>query len=187
MKPIWIYCPKKFNICQYICMARCMQTGNFQQFDVRTTKKQMCITIGGTKLWNSLEAILREEIDIDKSKTNIGKQLLTHTYLQLLLFFCYYYFYYTVYYNYIFVHQLPWLFAWERRTTIVHTHTDRHYANLYIYMDIIAHERWRNRSWQWIVFVATKHLLGLLIIIYCIFLNFLVRYYFNTFDFYINV
>ena len=42
------------------------QTGNFQQFDVRTTKKQMCITIGGPKLWKSLEPNLREEINIHK-------------------------------------------------------------------------------------------------------------------------
>ena len=44
------------------------QTGNFQQFGVGTTKKQMCISIDGPKLWNSLEAILREEISIHMSK-----------------------------------------------------------------------------------------------------------------------
>ena len=33
-------------------------TGNIQQFDVR---KQMCISIDGPKLWNSLETILKEE------------------------------------------------------------------------------------------------------------------------------
>ena len=36
------------------------QIGNFQKFDVRTTKKQMCITMGGSKLWNSLETNLKE-------------------------------------------------------------------------------------------------------------------------------
>ena len=51
------------------------QTVNFQQFDVRTTKKQMCITIGGSKLWNSLVKNLIEEINIHKSKKNISKQL----------------------------------------------------------------------------------------------------------------
>ena len=44
------------------------QTGYFQQFDVRTTKKQMCIAIGGPKLWNSIEAHLREEISVHKFK-----------------------------------------------------------------------------------------------------------------------
>ena len=44
------------------------QTGNFQQFDVRTTKKYMCITIGGPKLRNSLETNLREDINIHKIK-----------------------------------------------------------------------------------------------------------------------
>ena len=40
------------------------QTGNFQQFDVRTTQKQMCISIDGPKLWNSLETIVKEETSI---------------------------------------------------------------------------------------------------------------------------
>ena len=40
------------------------QTENFQQLDVRTTTKQMCITIGGPKLWNSLETNPIEEINI---------------------------------------------------------------------------------------------------------------------------
>ena len=56
------------------------QTENFQQFDVRTTKKQMCITIGGSKLWNSLVKNLIEEINIHKSKKNISKQLWIHIY-----------------------------------------------------------------------------------------------------------
>ena len=42
------------------------QTENFQLFDVRTTKKQMCITIGGPKLWNSLKTNPKEEINIHK-------------------------------------------------------------------------------------------------------------------------
>ena len=37
------------------------QNGNFQQVDVRTTKKQMCITTGGPKLWNSIVANLKEK------------------------------------------------------------------------------------------------------------------------------
>ena len=44
------------------------QTGHFQQLYARTTKKQMCITIGGSKLWNSLETNLKEEINIHKLK-----------------------------------------------------------------------------------------------------------------------
>ena len=40
--------------------------GNFQQFDVKTTIKQMCITMGGSKLWNSLDTNLKEEINIHK-------------------------------------------------------------------------------------------------------------------------
>ena len=37
------------------------QTGNFKQFDLRTTQKQTCITNGGSKLWNSLETNLKEK------------------------------------------------------------------------------------------------------------------------------
>ena len=44
------------------------QTETFQQFDVRTTKKKMCITTGGPKLWNSFETNLKEEINIHKLK-----------------------------------------------------------------------------------------------------------------------
>ena len=56
-------------------------TGNFKQFDGRTTKKQMCITIGGSKLWNSLQTNLKEEINIHKpKKIYISKQLWIHTY-----------------------------------------------------------------------------------------------------------
>ena len=40
------------------------QTGNFQQYDVRTTKKQMCITMSGPNLCNSLEANLTEVMSI---------------------------------------------------------------------------------------------------------------------------
>ena len=43
------------------------QTENFQQLDVRTTEKQMCIAIGGSKLRNSLETNIKEEINIHKS------------------------------------------------------------------------------------------------------------------------
>ena len=56
------------------------QTGNFQQFDVRTTKKQMCFTIGGPKLWKSLETNLREEINIHKFLKKESKQLWIHAY-----------------------------------------------------------------------------------------------------------
>ena len=56
------------------------QTGNFQQFNVRTTKKQMCITIGGQKLWNSLQTNLKEEIDIHKSKKK-NKQIIMDSYI----------------------------------------------------------------------------------------------------------
>ena len=44
------------------------QTGNFQQLDVGTTKKQMCITVVGPKLKNSLDTNLKEEISIHKLK-----------------------------------------------------------------------------------------------------------------------
>ena len=40
------------------------QTANFIQFDVRTTNKRMCITIGGPMLWNSNETSLWEEISM---------------------------------------------------------------------------------------------------------------------------
>ena len=56
------------------------QTGNFKQFDVRTSKKQMCITIGGSKLWNSLETNLTEEINIHKLKKEY-KQTIMDSYL----------------------------------------------------------------------------------------------------------
>ena len=56
------------------------QIGNFQQLDVRTTKKQMCITIGGPKLWNSLQTNLREEINIHMFFTKY-KQTIMDSYI----------------------------------------------------------------------------------------------------------
>ena len=49
------------------------QTGNFQQLDVRTTKKQMCITIGVPKLWNSFETNLKRNKNTQIKK--ISKKL----------------------------------------------------------------------------------------------------------------
>ena len=37
------------------------QTGNFQQFDVTTTQKQMCISIDGPNLWDPQETILKRK------------------------------------------------------------------------------------------------------------------------------
>ena len=56
------------------------QTGNFQQFYVRTTKEHMCITIGGSKLWNSLETNLKEEINIHKFRKHY-KQTIMESYI----------------------------------------------------------------------------------------------------------
>ena len=53
-------------LCKY-GQVNTRQTGNFQKFDMRTTKKQMCITIGGPKLWNSFDTNLKEGISIQKS------------------------------------------------------------------------------------------------------------------------
>ena len=60
------------------------QTGNFQQFDVRTIKKQMCISIDGPNLWIILEAILKEEISIHMFKHKY-KQIMMESYIFFLL------------------------------------------------------------------------------------------------------
>ena len=52
------------------------QSGNFQQFDVRTTKRKMCISIDGPKLWNSMEITLKKEASIHMSK---------HKYMQIIM------------------------------------------------------------------------------------------------------
>ena len=57
------------------------QTGNFKQSDVRTTKKQMYISIDGQKLWNSLETILKEETSIHMSKHKY-KQIIIELYIK---------------------------------------------------------------------------------------------------------
>ena len=71
IKPISIYCQKNIeNLFVHMYgEVHTRQTGHFQQLYARTTKKQMCITIGGSKLWNSLETNLKEEINIHKLKT----------------------------------------------------------------------------------------------------------------------
>ena len=56
------------------------QTGNFQEFNVRTTKKQMCISMDGPKLWNSLETILKEETSKHMHKHKF-KQIIMESYI----------------------------------------------------------------------------------------------------------
>ena len=57
------------------------QTENIQQFDVRTAKKPMCISMGGAKLWICIETNLKVEIGMHTVKIYRYKQAIMESYI----------------------------------------------------------------------------------------------------------
>ena len=63
------------------CHVHTRKSGNIQQIYVRTTKKQMRISMDESKLWNSMETILKEETSMHMLRYKY-KQIIMGSYIK---------------------------------------------------------------------------------------------------------